>query len=155
MTAPPPVDDQELAAAVRTALDRADPVPIGLDDRVRFAIDLRDAESELAGLTEAPAAAARATELTRTITFESASLTITVTLTPLGDGGHRLDGWLLPGGRLTVELRLPAERWRVTSDDTGRFSVDRVPAGRLRLAVLSVGDDQPLTRTVITPPLEL
>ena len=147
-----PEDDAELLDAVRQVLDAADPVPTGLVDRVRFAIELDDIDVELSRLVEMPVlAAARSEEFARLVTFQSDSLTIMVTLEQGTDGTTRIDGWLTPAACRRIELRCPTGPMSTESDDTGRFSLDAVPAGNVRLVV----HDEASPLRVITPTIEI
>jgi hypothetical protein len=137
-----------------------DPPPADLDERVRFAIALRDVDAEVARLSEdrLVPSGARDTERTRTITFDSENLTVMVTVVIRPDGRRRLDGWLAPAGPLRVELRTAGgraagqQRTRVvTADDNGRFVLDDVRPG---LAQLVVHPTEP-GLTVVTPSVVL
>ena len=145
-------EDAALLAAVGAVLDAADPVPPGLVDRVRFAIELDDVDAELARLVEVSSlAAARSDEYTRLVTFQSDSLTIMITLEQGADGTTRIDGWLTPAACRRIEVRGPAGTRSADADDTGRFSLDGLPAGAVRLVVHDPGS----THRIITPTIEL
>jgi len=145
-------DDVALLAAVRTMLETADPLPPGLVDRVRFAIELDDVDAELLRLVELSSlVAARSDEFTRLVTFQGDSLTIMITLEQGADGTTRIDGWLTPAACRRIEVRCPAGPLSTESDDTGRFSLDAVPAGTVRLVV----HDAASTHRVITPTIEV
>ena len=147
-----PGDDDALLVAVAAMLDAADPMPPGLVDRVRFAIELDDVDAELSRLVEMSSlVAARSEEFTRLVTFQGDTLTIMVTLEQGADGTTRIDGWLTPAACRRVEVRCPAGPRSTESDDTGRFSLDAVPAGTVRLVVHDPGG----THRVITPTIEL
>jgi hypothetical protein len=147
-----PEDDVALLAAVAAMLDAADPVPPGLVDRVRFAIELDDVDVELSRLVEMSSlVGARSDEFTRLVTFQGDSLTIMITLEQGVDGTTRIDGWLTPAACRRIEVRCPAGPRSTESDDTGRFSLDAVPAGTVRLVV----HDPDGAHRVITPTIEL
>jgi hypothetical protein len=147
-----PEDDAELLDVVRQVLDAADPMPSGLVDRVRFAIELDDIDVELSRLVEMPAlAGARSEEYARLVTFQSDSLTIMVTLEEGTDGTTRIDGWLTPAAARPIEVRCTSGPLSTESDDTGRFSLAAVPAGQVRLVV----HEPDSTRRVITPTIEV
>jgi hypothetical protein len=150
--------DEAFLDALRTMWEEADPLPPGLVERVRFAVDLEalDAldtlDAELARLVEVSRlVAARSDEFTRLVTFQSDSLTIMITLDPRVDGTTRVDGWLSPGARHRIELRCPAGALRAESDDAGRFALDGVPAGTAQLVVHDVDHSY----RVVTPPIEI
>src|SRR6266545_5367987 len=73
--------------------------------------------------------AARGHEESRTITFDSESLTIMVSITPTGYDVVRLDGWLAPPGGHEVELRTARGPLTTIADEQGRFALDDVPHG--------------------------
>jgi hypothetical protein len=147
-----PEDDTDLLDVVRQVLDEADPVPAGLVDRVRFAIELDDIDVELSRLVVMPVlAAARSDEFARLVTFQSDSLTIMVTLEQGTDGTTRIDGWLTPAACRRVEVRCTTGPMSTESDDTGRFSLNAVPAGNVRLVV----HDTASPTRVITPTIEI
>jgi hypothetical protein len=114
--------------------------------------------TEVATLTQLDMATAGArsatTEAVRTITFTSDSLTTMVTLTPLGDGTIRVDGWAAPGAGIRVEVLLPDGPPRNTyADDDGRFVFEAVPSGLAKFA-LYVRRDTDFS-TVLSPAIEL
>jgi hypothetical protein len=154
-----PLDEVDLLILDRVAVVHAlvDPPPADLDDRVRFALDLADLDVEVARLAEdeLAGAGARASERTRTITFDADSRTVMITIVERDDRLVRIDGWLAPAAALLVELRVPEpDRSRVvTADDTGRFVFDEVPHGLAQLLVHPAGD-APGPR-VVTPSLLL
>lgn len=149
---PLPEDDVALLDAVWTVLAAADPMPPDLVTRVRFAIDLDDVDAEVSRLVELPVlAAARSDEFARLVTFQSDSLTIMVTLEEATDGTTRIDGWLTPAACRRIEVRCLAGPMSTESDDTGRFSVNAVPSGNVRLVVHDAGGSP----RVITPTIEI
>jgi hypothetical protein len=140
-----------------------DPPPVDLDLRVLFALDIDNIHVEMAHLHEEAlvGAGARATEPTRTITFDSDSLSVMVSITPAGE--HlRIDGWLAPPQARRVELRTAAmdadtvdlEAARVPrvaqADEAGRFVFTGVPRGLAQILVSGI--DGP---TVVTPSIVL
>ena len=153
-----PLDDSDAAilAELAAAYSLADPPPADLDERVRFAIALGDIEAEVARLAEdvLVGSGARAGEQPRTVTFDSESLTVMVTVVVLPGGRRRIDGWLAPPAPLRVEMRTAGSRHAthaVTADDTGRFVVDDVPLGLAQLIVHLTERE----RAVITPSVVL
>ena len=86
----------------------ADPMPADLPERIRFFLALRDLEIEVARLAaeeDRPALAARGAEQSRTITFDSDSLTIMIRIDANRDGTVRVDGWLAPPQRREIEMK--------------------------------------------------
>jgi hypothetical protein len=148
--------DDSILGQIAAAHSRVDPPPADLDERVRFAIALRDVDYEVARLREdvLVGSGARSTERSRTITFDSPDLTVMVTVVTEPDGRCRLDGWLAPARPLRVDLRTAGGGSRarsVIADDSGRFVLDGVPPG---LAQLQVHDVRPGI-TVVTPSVVL
>lgn len=144
--------DAAILAGVRHLWETVDPMPPGLVEQIQFAIDLDDIDLEVSRLTELrELAAARTDELTRLVTFSSDSLSIMITIEPRADGTARIDGWLTPGACHEIELRSPARPMATSSDDAGRFSLERVPTGIVQLIVHIAGN----SRRVITPTMEI
>lgn len=146
-------DDGIELGRIRRLYRSADAVPPELYDRVRFALDLGDAERELAMICAdlRPALAVRGPEKPRTITFEAELITIIITITGGDRGLSRFDGWLSPGGRLEVELRAAGCRRQIETDDDGRFVLEDIPPGEVQLAVRSTpASTVTLPRTVVT-----
>ncbi|MGN9907696.1 hypothetical protein ACTMTJ_09100 [Phytohabitans sp. LJ34] len=160
-----PLDEVDLSildhiAAVHGKLD---PPPADLDARVRFALSRPDPdvsesvwEFEVARLVEEVpvGSGARASERTRTITFEADSRTVMITIVGRLDGSVRLEGWLAPAAPLRVELRLPepAPAQTAQADEVGRFVFDEVARGLAQLLVHPPDDTVP---RVVTPSLAL
>jgi hypothetical protein len=141
-------------AAVHTIVD---PPPADLDERVLFVLDLEDLDVEVARQSEdlLVGSGARASERTRTITFEADSRAVMITVADQADDLLRIDGWLAPGAALRVELRAPepVSSRTVTADEGGRFVFDEVPHGLVQLVVHPPQDsDNP---RVVTPSLML
>jgi hypothetical protein len=99
------------------------------------------------------ASAARGTEESRTITFDSNSLTIMIRIDATGAGTVRVDGWLAPAQRAGIELKTSAsaDALSASSDEQGRFAFARVPRGTAQLVVRPEGQG----RSVVTPALVL
>jgi hypothetical protein len=160
-----PLDDTDLSVldGIREMFRVADPMPADLPERIRFRLALRDLEIEVARLTEEQELAGiRGAELSRTITFDSDSLTIMIRIDANRDGTVRIDGWLAPPQRRELELKTAAESLSVSSDDQGRFAFARVPRGTAQLMVRA-GEPAPdgseglegSGRSVVTPALIL
>jgi hypothetical protein len=152
--------DFEILDGIRALFERVDPMPVGLPARVRSSLAMRGLESELARLVteDAPLlAGVRGTEQSRTVTFDSASLSIIIRIEQNQDGSVRIDGWLAPPQLRQIEMQTPAETLSVSSDEQGRFAFAEVPQGTARLVVVGVaardqGDGGP---SVVTPALVL
>jgi hypothetical protein len=151
--------DADILGRVARLHARLDPPPADLDERVRFAIALEHIDVEVSRLAaeELVGSGARGVDRTRTVTFDSASLTIMVSVADAGTRGVRLDGWLAPAAPLRVELRIHGGSSRsVLADDVGRFVFDGVAHGLAQLLVHPVpGCGVDLAAIVVTPSLTL
>lgn len=159
-----PMDDfdLEILDGIRDLFEHADPMPPDLPERIRFSLAMRGLEAEVARLTAAGEdhdprlAGARGAEHSRTITFDSESLTIMIRIDSNEDGTVRIDGWLAPPQRREIEMQTSTDPCRASSDDQGRFAFISVPRGTARLVVTAAergngGSGRP----VMTPPLIL
>lgn len=155
MTSPDaPIDtlDKHVLAGLRDLWTTVDPMPPGLIDQIKFAVDLEHVDVEVARQVALQPARARGDdERSRLITFDSDSLTIMVSLRTNQDGTIRVDGWLTPAGRHPVELRTGNHDQTTVSDEDGRFVLDLVTPGMAQLVVRPDGT----TRTVTTPTISL
>jgi hypothetical protein len=144
-----PLDDLDFAIldGIRAIYERVDPMPADLPERVRFSLALRGLETEVARLVseEDPRlVAARGTEQSRTVTFDSASLSIVIRIEENQNGSVRIDGWLAPPQPRQIELQTASETLSTASDDQGRFAFAAVPAGAARLVVVGAAEqDEP------------
>ena len=155
-----PLDDVDfgLLDDIRDLFQDADPMPADLPERIRFRLALRDLEVEVARLAEEEqlAVAARGTEQSRTITFDSESLTIMIRIDANEDGTARVDGWLAPPQRREIEMKTVADPLTTASDEQGRFAFARVPRGTAQLIVRpTVIGPGAAGRSVVTPALIL
>ena len=156
-----PLDETalQILADIRDLFQAADPMPPDLPERIRFSLALRDLEVEVARLAaeeDRQMLAVRGPEQSRTITFDSDSLTIMIRIDPNRDGTVRIDGWLAPSQRREIEMQTTADTLRVSSDEQGRFAFASVPRGTARLAVRAAGQGQGGSgRSVVTPALIL
>jgi hypothetical protein len=151
--------DLRLLDDLADAYQTADPMPADLPERIRFALALRDLEYEVARLAaqeEQELAGARGAEQSRTVTFDSDSLTIMIRIDSNADGTRRVDGWLAPPQRRDIELKTAGEPLRAASDEQGRFAFGRVPRGTAQLLVSPADDGTAGSgRSVVTPALVL
>jgi hypothetical protein len=163
-------DDADLLGAIRATFEAIDPVPAGLVDRIKATVAAGAAgalDAEFARLTSAnyeSLLAARGPEESRTVTFDSASLTIMIRIDSNPDGTTRVDGWLAPPQAHQVQMKLRNGSLNVTADEFGRFVFTSVPKGIVQLIVAYPepdGDSHPEDRPaappklVITPALTL
>ena len=91
-----PLDDIDLALLddIRDLFQAVDPMPADLPERIRFSLALRDLEIEVARLAaeeDLPVLAARSAERSRTVTFDSDSLTIMIRIDANTDGTARVE----------------------------------------------------------------
>ncbi|MGJ7441546.1 hypothetical protein [Aquipuribacter sp. MA13-6] len=157
-----PAAASSLAAELRQMWQQLDPVPSGLSERVVFSLEVEaftgidlDLELELMRLqqTQSTGVGARGDDEVRTVTFGSESMTVMLAISDV-EGGHRIDGWVAPGGRRGIEVRTAAGASREECDETGRFALAFVPPGHFQLVL--VGDDPgDAQRAVVTPALTL
>ncbi|WP_020576039.1 hypothetical protein [Actinopolymorpha alba] len=141
--------DTEVLGSLRRLVTAADPVPPGLVDRIQFALALEDLDAEVMRLREEPAlAGVRGAEPTRTVTFDSESLTIMISIRSSGDDIVRLDGWIAPAAPHRVELRLVGDRRVVIADEQGRFVLEGVPRGLMQMVVRNASGSP---ESVVTP----
>jgi hypothetical protein len=135
--------DFEILDGIRAMFERADPMPADLPERVRFALAMPGLEAEVARLVaeEDPRlVGARGTEQSRTVTFDSASLSIVIRIEENKNGSVRVDGWLAPPQLRQVEMQTSAETLSISSDDQGRFAFAAVPRGTARLVVVGAAE---------------
>ena len=152
--------DWALLDGIRELFGRADPMPADLPERIRFSLAMRDIEAEVARLTaadEPQLEGARGAEHSRTVTFDSDSLTIMIRIDKNDDGTVRIDGWLAPPQPREIEMQTTTDTRRVRSDEYGRFAFASMPAGTVRLVVTATdrGQDASSGPAVVTPPLIL
>jgi hypothetical protein len=150
--------DRAILDAIRERFQRADPMPADLPERIRFSLALRDLEAEVARLAaeqDPRALAVRGAEQSRTITFDSDSLTIMIRISQSTDT-VRIDGWLAPPQACRVELRSGERTLNAAVDVEGRFVLEAIPRG---LAQLVVRLDEALTAgggpAILTPAIVL
>jgi hypothetical protein len=160
-----PLDDIDwgILADIRGAFAAADPMPADLPERIRFSLALRDLEYEVARLAaeeeeqhDQRLVSARSAEQSRTVTFDSESLTIMIRIDANPNGTARVDGWLAPPQRREIEMTTSAGSLSVTSDEQGRFAFAEVPRGTAQLLARPAQDAaEGAARTVVTPALIL
>lgn len=154
-----PVDEDDALVLQRMAhvYDTLDPVPAGLVDRIRFGITLDALHAEIAELQRsadlAGVRSAAGADEAQTVTFTSSSYTTMITITRTSPDEVRIDGWVAPGARLSVELRTVDGSRHTETDDDGRFVFAAVPRGLAQLVLRRIdGGEQP---AVVTPSIEL
>ena len=155
-----PLDEADfgLLEGIRELYQATDPMPADLPERIRFSLALRDLEIEMARLAEEDqlTVAARGMEQSRTITFDSDSLTIMIRIEANRDETARVDGWLAPPQSRDIEMKTTAGSLTVASDGQGRFAFARVPHGTAQLIVAPAHHGPAgAGRSVVTPALIL
>jgi hypothetical protein len=149
-----PLDETDVAtvAELRALYDAADPVPVD------------EMFDEVARMTRVPldAMATRSEDLagtrTETLTFSAERLTAMVTVSRIGPGRLRLDGWLAPPGAYVVRIRLQGRgQLEVRADEEGRFAFEDLQEGFGQLSFHPAGADgaDDADNTVVTPVFEL
>lgn len=154
------LDESDLAILddIRAIFRAADPMPASLPERIRFSLALRDLEFEVARLCAEDGRlmlAARGAEHSRTITFDSDSLTIMIRVDSNQDGTVRIDGWLAPAQSRAIELRTMSETLTTDADDGGRFAFHRVPRGTAQLVARAGPGPGGSGQAVVAPALIL
>ncbi len=155
-------DDATLMRRVREAWEQVDPPPAHLAERVLFALELEDldTEFELLRLTQradalAGTRAGRGSSSDAThITFSGEQLTVMLAVAGLDRSGRRLDGWIAPAAQARVVAHTAEGERQTEADATGRFVLTDVPAGMLRLVFFPATDDESAT-PFITPTVEV
>ncbi len=135
--------DATTEAELRAIFGHLDPVPQLLDEAARAALTWRTVDEELAELTRDSAEAEEDAGLLvrsgggpRQLSFESPQLGIELEVTATGPRERTVNGQLLPPGAATVTIERPGEDGvSVQADDLGRFMLDGLRAGVVRLHV--------------------
>ncbi|HLK02201.1 MAG TPA: carboxypeptidase-like regulatory domain-containing protein [Streptosporangiaceae bacterium] len=156
-----PMDDRDFAVLdhIRDIYRQIDPMPADLPERIRFSLGMRGLEAEVARLAaedDLLQVAARGAEHSRTVTFDSDSLTVMIRIDPSENDTVRIDGWLAPAQRREIDMQTTAGTLHALSDEQGRFAFTSVPHGTARLLVRAAGHAQgDIGRPVVTPALIL
>jgi hypothetical protein len=135
--------DATTESELRAIFGRMDPVPQLLSDGARAAFTWRTVDAELAELMRDSAEAeqeagslVRGGDGPRQLSFESPRLGIELEVTATGPRERRLEGQLLPPATATVTVERPGEDGlSVQADELGRFVLDGLKAGVVRLHV--------------------
>jgi len=152
--------DDRILAELDAVHEIVDPMPADLDERARFALRAGDLDFEISRLYDlsVAGAGARDEETTRTVTFESHTLTIMVTVSDIGGGRRRLEGWVAPPDEVAVELRVGAatreESFRVDTEN-GRFVFADVPSGLAQFHVHRASSGLPDITGIVTSPIAI
>ena len=147
-------EDAALMARLAEMFRQEDPPPAVVVELARQSFGLRTVDAELAALVgdsdiDHAAVAVRTGESAtspRLLTFETTDLAVEIEVS--GSGRHRrLLGQLLPPDAARIEVRQPSASapWWVEVDDRGRFAVENVRPGPVRLTC-----HRPRHRPVVT-----
>ena len=130
---------------LRAIIAQIDARPPELDEAARAAFTWRTVDEELAELMrdsadEATEVLVRSGAGPRRLSFESPRLGIELEVVATGPRERRVEGQLLPPGSATVTVERPGEDGvSVQADELGRFLVEGLRAGVVRLHVLLEG----------------
>ena len=133
-----PHDNSTLWPELRAVFDAVDPVPPEVTSVAYGAMAFRTLDAELGRLVADTAddlvGHTREDQTTaRLVTFESSSLVIEVEVGRTSADERRLVGQLIGPTPATVTAQWPDGEITVAADDLGRFVVEDVPAGPVRL----------------------
>lgn len=139
--------DERILSRLAALYEVVDPVPVGLAEKIEFALAVAELEADIAELTRGDLAGVRSDE-TDSVTFTSGSLSLMLT-TVVAAHHVRIDGWVTAPGA-EVDAVAEGVTRTVVTNDAGRFAFDEVPRGRIHFVVKRSG-----YRPVITPSMEL
>ncbi|MBB5953948.1 hypothetical protein FHS29_000518 [Saccharothrix tamanrassetensis] len=143
--------DVEILHEVRWLWESVDPVPDDLVDRVKFAVELEDADVEVVRIAEhCEVAGVRGDVRSRLITFAGDTLDFMVNVQAMGDGTLRVDGWISPPAAHPVEVRARGGPLRTSANEDGRFALDRVPAGLVQFVIRPKGRGSAVSTPTMT-----
>lgn len=127
-------------------------MPAHLVTLSRFALEVDDPNFELVRpdpQRELAGTASRGPDHTRYVTFDGDVLTMIVSVRRNDDDTRRVDGHIAPRGAHLVRLRTGTATLATETNEDGRFTIDRVPAGPAQF-VVRIG-----TTNVLSPALEV
>lgn len=150
------VEDVRVLGEIAAMYDSVDPVPAGLVDRLQFAITLDALHAEIAQLQRSGelvgVRSGGATEA-QNVTFTSSHLTTMITISPVSGDRVRIDGWVVPGDGVQIELRTSDASMHTAADSDGRFVFDDVRRGMAQFVLRPPSEAE--GAPVITPAIEL
>lgn len=156
------IDERDLAnlRQVRALYSHADPVPVDLTERIKFALTVQALHAEVAELMDSALLATRGTAAeveptpTESITFSAASVSLMVTANESDlEGRVRIDGWVTTPGAHVEAVTVEGSA-SVNTDANGRFVLDDLPHGPVHFVIRSAPDDE-TARPVITPTIQV
>lgn len=130
--------DEATLAGLRAAIERYDPVPGRVREAALAAFGWRDIDAELAelaydsALDERALAGVRGATGPRLVTFSGAGLTVDVEVSEDGRR-RRLVGQLVPPFPGGVHVHHAGETASTVADELGRFLLDGITAGPVRI----------------------
>lgn len=129
--------DNEVLLELRALAADLDPVPPDAIAAARSAIAWRSIDAELARLShdmssDLSHSEIRSNDAAALLTFEAPMVTVEIEVVDTG-ADRRLLGQLIPPRRGEVEVRHQGGATHVAADEVGRFRVDDVAAGPVRL----------------------
>src|ERR1700754_724978 len=144
-------------AELREIFGHMDPVPQLLNEGARAAFTWRTVDQELAELTrdsaeqeEDAGLLVRGGRGPRQLSFESPRLGLELEVTATGPRERRVEGQVLPPGSVTVTVERPGEDGlSVQTDELGRFTLEGLRAGVVRLHVALRGTQIAIPWTTI------
>lgn len=149
------VDDAKLLRRISAMFDHHDPVPDAVTNAARSAFAWRDLDAQLAQLIDAEqlvGSATRAHGEHRLLTFEAPGVTVAIEATEI-NGARKLIGQLVPSGAHHIALETAAQSGQQLTapvDHLGRFTLQAVPAGLIRLRCTLPDGAQVVTEWVDT-----
>jgi hypothetical protein len=129
--------DDEMLALVGAMLRATDPPPSHVTAGAKAAFTWRTIDAELAELvfdSASDLAGVRSESGNRQVTFRAPGVEIEVMV--IDDERRRLVGQLIPPGEAEIELVSGDAVRSVSSDAIGRFAVDEIEPGPVRIVVL-------------------
>lgn len=144
--------DAGLLDEIRDLYTELDPMPAELVALSRFALELDEADFELARpdpLRELAGTTSRGSADVQHVRFAGDLLTVLVSVRHNDDGTRRVDGHLEPGGAHLVRVRTGSGTLSTRADEDGRFTVGRIAPGPAQF-VVRLGDT-----TVISSALQV
>lgn len=152
-----PIDDVDalVLTQIRHLHEVLDPPPVGLTDRITFAMSVAALEAEVAEIvSSATLETVRGTEYDRadTVTFASDGLSVMVSIEPGATLTVDIAGWVSETD-VEVELRERGRTRTVTTDADGRFTFAAVERGLVSFVLRRRVD--PSAPPIITPAIEV
>jgi hypothetical protein len=133
----------------RTLADKVDPVPGWVKDGARMAFGLRTLDAELLRLerdtaVDADTVGVRGTPSVRELSFATGDMTLDAEVVHTGPYVRRLVGQLVPPVAAAIEVLTvcegrPGPTLAAQADELGRFLVDDIPAGPMRVLIGPLG----------------